>query len=63
MGISSFITFLSPSLENYWGGGGGLATALHNMASPSISISSTVSAVHGETGQEFARFCNIAEDS
>ena len=33
MGISSIITFLSPALENYWGGGGGapphpLATAL-----------------------------------
>ena len=23
MGISSFITFLSPSLKNYWEGGGG----------------------------------------
>ena len=23
MGISSIITFLSPALENYWGGGGG----------------------------------------
>ena len=30
-------------------------------ASSSISISSTVSAVHGETRQDFARFSNIAE--